>query len=928
MKNLAHAVCRRSELKVNSQVYPGFISYTGNDTSFGTDGLLLHSATIEIGDHHSNPTTLDDRAESNPWVFGQKLEIWVERSDETMVLHPRGTLYLLSAHYSQSRLIVNCGCVLSLLKVLGTDDFNLDEDWLENFSDTKLYNNSAIANLLASVIDKELPSVPGKSWGPVSISGSIVDYLGNLAFVNSSPGVIWSDHDDIKFASVNLKQPATWLTVTVGKNEISYEAIDSGLNPISELIVTGQIKEPKLPEVGETTEEDGSTEVIEQDSEYGPESLLNSNASDDEILFATVDNIERISPSLKYAETKRTERTGLVFPSAKVNRYTMVVSYRERTYQHFDPVSGRLMYEERILEEPFGKVYSSWLGKRTNWIVTNPGNLGINGSEVSLGTTYADELLTSTALVRSQVTKTTYVYNDRGVVVSKITTTREPASKVAAGSPTLSADDYITSYNSETWKERGKNQNKKVVDKRAFEAAKSSEVESLQKSRYDALVASGSDSTINVPTFTRNSDGTISLGNTDVPQDLVGLTTRLSLITNTKNTKRRLSRAGLETPPATEYLPNIKPTSESEQSDKLEDVDIKVTRKWDATLLAKAPREVASIGLIDSKSTLEQIADYLFKLRQGQVKSYEIVLPLTDDWLDSFTPGNRIDVVVNGQVVSYVANGLTYKSEPNQNLVLIDGLWVGGMPGSPVSLIDGVLSTPGFTPGSPVYVPSGWGIPSGNYSTQASGSGYQLLDSSGNVVQPVSIPLGSQIVNLSASNIKPAFSSLDLIVGGVRVGGSVTVVDLGVIRSTHTGGANVGGAVTSELNPYFDLMATCRNDVEGLPGGRVLTASNSSLGGIVDVVLDEYFTVLYGDIKVYHISDLYAWPDPSAYYLVGTIPATGDTGVNVGAIDGEWVSFFAYNSDKEADSALRATYDRSSNTVTIWGFFTPLTGGG
>ncbi|MEG3875781.1 hypothetical protein QT972_00155 [Microcoleus sp. herbarium7] len=755
-----NASSRPNKLIVAGLEFPGFVRYVCDENELDTSGVILAAGTIEIDSHHANPQSLNDRV-NRWWCWGKKLEVHILCSDSAYRLHPRGVMYLIRSFYSlEGRLTLQVGCLLSLLKNRSIDDFREDnkipkeiastvqepqDGYTEEtalivisysspgvafssssssspspspapspaptgdltlppifreFQKSKFYNIQSIVTFLLgrAGVTKIYGSVSGKIRGPISFSGSLVQQAGELCFKASPPSYIWADKDTIRITPINITNNPTALVVLIGKDEVEYAPLDSGLDAIKELVLTGNIdkKNTEKPDnATETINSDGSKSKTSITQDFGPETIINFNGNPaTEILLATTTTTELIQANQKIVTTIRVERRGLVVPTTKTNRSTFVESFRSTFTQYFsnNPANnGRLDYEEEEIKEPVCKVFAGFLGTYSDVNFTFP-----LGFETIGGQTFpADSWLLNTTQILSSKTRTNYSYNSKGVQTAKTAVTQEYISKILTTYWPFFGTLAPSKQTTEQWMRWGDNEMHRVTAKTTYQERYSAELEALDEKLWTDKVATGTTEVTSIPTYTRTGDvessSTIAYSTRNINTFQVKHGTRMSLMTEKDGDKVELSRAGLANAPATEYLPAYSAAGEDgEAVDDWEEEEVKITKYWDFDFGCSGqmpPKEIASIGKVPNQSILSQIADILYFYRQGKSKAYELTIEIGDWWMSGmYRPAIAVQIVEpDNNALTYLLTGLNFSCESDANLILGDLWWIGGTASSLVS---------------------------------------------------------------------------------------------------------------------------------------------------------------------------------------------------------------------------------------------------
>ena len=830
-----NAAARPNKLLVAGLEFPGFVRYICNENELDTSGCIYATGTVEIYDHHLNPQKLNDRL-NRWWCWGKKLEIQILGGDGTYKLHPRGTQYLIRSFYSfaDCKLTIQTGGLLSLLKNRSIDDFREDNkipkevkttaqepqdgytestsvvvisysspgisftagggspsspppvavpkgdltlpEIFRDFQKSKFYDIQQVVTFLLgrAGATKIYGSVGGKIRGPINFSGSLIQQAGDLCFKASPPSYLWSDKDGIRITAINITNNPAALVVVIGRDEIEYAPLDSGLDAIKELVVTGTI-DKKITNVNEVVNPNGSKSKTTITQDFGPETIINFNGNAaTEILLSTTTTTEVIQASQKVVTTIRVECRGLVVPNSQVNRSASVESFRSTFTQYFsgNPANnGRLDYEEEEIKEPVCKVFAGFLGTYADVNFTFP-----LGFDTVGGQTYpADSWLLNTTQVLSSRTRTNYSYDVAGVQTAKTSVTQEYISKILTTYWPFVVTLAPSKQTTEQWVKWGDNELHRVTAKTTYQERYATELEALDAKLWKDKVTGGVTEVTSIPTYTRTGDvegsSTIAYNTRNINTFQVKYATRMSLMTQKDGDKMELSRSGLANAPATEYLPAYSAAGvDGEALDDWEDEEKKIRRYWNFDLECSGqtpPKEFASIGKVPTEAILNQIAGILYFYRQGKSKAYELTVPLNDWWLSNlYRPVLTVQVVEPDEnAMTYLLTGLNFSCEPDANLILGDLWWMGGTANSLISsaqgnwlvsnvnIVDNVAS---FRIGDRVEVGSTNGIIPGIVPSRYWVSAVQII-------------AGKQQIQLSATQGGAAIPVTGAIVGNPRI---------------------------------------------------------------------------------------------------------------------------------------------------------------
>lgn len=843
-----NAAARPNKLIVAGLEFPGFVRFVCDENELDTSGCIYATGTIEICDHHDNPQSLDDRRNRWwCWGKKLEVQILcadgIYRLHPRGVIY----LIRSSYDPVDLKLTLQVGCLLSLLKVRSIDDYREDnkipkevkttvaeprdgysEDTavivisysspgvafsssssspspiptptpapaptgdltlpsiFRDFQKSKFYDiQSVITFLLGRAgVTNIRGSVSGQIRGPIDFGGSLIEQAAGLCFKASPPSYFWADKDIVRITPINIINNPSSLLVIIGEDEVEYTRLDSGLDAIKELVITGNVdkKNTDRPDGStETVNPDGSKEKTSITQDFGPETIINVNGSPStEVLLSTTTTVERIEPSRKTVTTIKVERRGLVVPNAIINRGTFVESYKSVNIQYFsqNPANnGRLDYEEETVNEPVCKVFNGFFTAYADVNFTMP-----LGFESIGGQTYpADSWLLNTTQILSSKTRTNYSYDSKGVQTAKTAITQEYISKILTNYWPFVGTLAPSGQTTEQWMRWGANEMHRVTAKTTYQARFSAELETLDEKLWADKVTGGITEVTAIPTYTRAGDvessSTVSYSTRNINTFQVRHQTRMSLMTEKDGDQIELSRSGLANAPATEYLPSYSAAGTGgEAADDWEEEEIKINKYWDFDFDCSGfapPKEFTSVGKVPSQNILNQIADILYFYRQGKSQACEITIALSDWWMSGqYRPTFTMQVLEADRAVTFLATGLNFSCEPDANLILVDLWWIGysptaakitAIPGTtwlqtPVELIE---STSLFSVGDRVEVRGvipGIG-PANNQPSRVWVTGVQVVNGK-QQIQISSTQAGSPIIITSAIVGQPSITAV------------------------------------------------------------------------------------------------------------------------------------------------------------------------
>lgn len=750
-----NAASRPNKLLVAGLEFPGFVRYVCDENELDTSGCIYATGTVEICDHHLNPQILNDRLNRWwCWGKKLEIQILGGDGTYKLHPRGTQYLIRSFYSLADCKLTIQTGCLLSLLKNRSIDDFREDNKIpkevtstvqepqdgrtestsviiisysspgvafsssssssspspspspapaptgdltlppiFREFQKSKFYEIQSVVSFLLgrAGVATIKGSVGGRVRGPISFSGSLIQQAAEMCFKAEPPSYIWADKDIVRITPINVTNNPTALVVTIGKDEVEYSPLDSGLDAIKELVISGNIdkKNTDKPEgATETVNPDGSKSKTSITQDFGPETIINFNGDPtNEILLSTTTTTETIQPSQKVVTTIRVERRGLVIPNSQADRSSFVESFRSTKTQYFstNPANnGRLDYEEEEIKEPVCKVLAGFLGTYSDVNLTF--SLGFDAVG---GQTYpADAWLLNTTLILSSKTRTNYNYDFKGVQTATNAVTQEYISKVLTTYWPFNGTLAPSKQTTEQWMRWGNNEMHRVTAKTTYQERYATELEALDEKLWKDKASAGVTEITSIPTYTRvgtvEGSSTISYDARDINTFQVKHGTRMSLVTEKDGDKIELSRAGLANAPATEYLPSYSEAGEDgEATDDWEDEEKKIKKYWHFDFECSGqmpPKEFASIGKVPNEAILNKIANILYFFRQGKSKAYELTIGLDDWWLSNlYRPVLTVQVVEpDNNAMTYLLTGLNFSCEPDSNLVLGDLWWIGG----------------------------------------------------------------------------------------------------------------------------------------------------------------------------------------------------------------------------------------------------------
>jgi hypothetical protein len=748
---LAAARCSQF-LDYQGNAYPGFINLSCNYSGLDQSGLITWEGTAEIAWVPGNPTNIDNRKNKVTWCFGRVVDLRVA-NDSGNFERPKciPKMYIYKAMYNPhtEKLRLELRDILGLLRDRSIDDFRNDFDepndivedpakvdepiacgtpddgtldeteqakqeekknkyWWEQWQKEGTEQNNVIIHEIMSRLGITIQgSVSGTIRLPYTLSGSLISACGDLAFKSLTPSYIWSNYLGVAVISqIDIKPPRNKFYVS-GFGDIDYSPVENGLNPISELIVIGQLKELDENTPQEETDENGNPEHCEVITETGPETVIDPGGNATAIIDLSVTTIcEVVTQYKKVITTSKKERYGLLFPDSLVpdsNPSQWIdLSYKKIEEQFYDACTGALI--KKIITEwnPWGKVFGEFYSKHLDFVI-DPDEFGLLNSDFSttLISPYADYASSDPTLIKDRTETANYYYKKQKLYKIE-TIVEEPMSKVLTDyHDALPANNVfggdilnpykITASSLEQWYEWGNgHQTHLLIERDCLNRQNSAAVAKREEYLSQSLADLGAD----IPAFEQevytrfytrsatdidNIEPGIRFNTVVLPDSLITPSERLALIE--KRTVTESSREGLANPPATEYLPRGKANEVNKNAtEKWITKPIVFRRKWlDAKCSDWLPsQEIVELGEIVTREIIDVLGGVIYYLRQGQSYVHELFLPFTQDWISgNFKPTFRVDVKECEDAYCHLAHGITMEFSQKENSLLLELLWLG-----------------------------------------------------------------------------------------------------------------------------------------------------------------------------------------------------------------------------------------------------------
>ncbi len=744
MPVLADARCSKFYDYLNRD-YPGFISLSCNYSSLDQSGLITWEGTAEIAWVPSNPSDIDNRRNRTTWCFGRVVNLKVV-NDSGSFERPKciPKMYIYKALYNPKteRLRLELRDILGLLRDKTIDDFKKDfeeendmeepleeiEDLACGFPDDEDFEEDKFNQQQEEKKDKywweqwqregtekniriiteimrrlKIPlqgSVSGEIRLPFTPSGSLVGVCGDLAFKSLTPSYIWSNYNGTAIISrINVNPPREKFYVS-GVEDVDYNSVENGLNPISELIVLGRVKTLDENTPQEEIDENGNPKHCEVITENGPETtILPDGSPTNYIDLSTTTICEAVEQFKKTITTTRKERYGLLFPDSQdpdSNPLNWVdLSYKKIEEQFYDACTGALVRKVITEWNVWGKVFNDFYNEHLEFYI-DPAEFGLSDITTNLISPYADRAVCDTTLIIDKIEEIKYFYKKQKLYKIE-TTIKEHMSKVLynyhdalpANSPP-GEDKFnpyrITSSSLEFWYEWGNgHQNHILIERDCLNRQNDSAVQKREEYLWERAKADRINGVIDkLPTheqtlYTRTSPTSAILETANLIMTLVTPAERLALIE--KRTLNDSSREGLANPPATEYLPRGKANQpNTNATEKWIEKPVTYRRKWeDAQCSEWLPnREIVDIGEVVTEEIIDAIGRVIYYLRQGQSLIHELILPFTQDWISgSFKPTFRVDVRECEDTYCHLVHSISMEFTQKENILLLELLWLG-----------------------------------------------------------------------------------------------------------------------------------------------------------------------------------------------------------------------------------------------------------
>ena len=203
--------------------------------SLSESGLVTVSATLEILKVSTNPESIDPRDNPTRWRAGQPVLVEVANSAGAYVVHPMGRLFLLEEPdfpEPGGGIVLELGCRLAWHNTFEYDD---EKTGITVGTPT---NSATVASNLLQANEIGAGNISVSSW-PYSLTipkgkgpgGSFVQQAGELAYSNDYRYLYQNTSGTIVAGALDLVVANPVVTITLGTNDVAYQAIKTGTPP-------------------------------------------------------------------------------------------------------------------------------------------------------------------------------------------------------------------------------------------------------------------------------------------------------------------------------------------------------------------------------------------------------------------------------------------------------------------------------------------------------------------------------------------------------------------------------------------------------------------------------------------------------------------------------------------------------------------------
>jgi hypothetical protein len=211
--------------------------------SLSESGLITVSATLEILKVSTNPESIDPRDNPTRWRPGQPVRVEVANSAGAYVTHPMGRLFLLEEPEFPAPgegIVLELGCRLAW-----HNTFEYDDEKTGVTTGTALNSATAATNLL--VANEMLSGQISLGTWPYALtvpegkgaSGSFVQQAGEIAYSNDYRFLCQNTAGTVVAGQLSLAIASPTATITLGSNEVAYQAVKTEGSPPDQIKVAG-----------------------------------------------------------------------------------------------------------------------------------------------------------------------------------------------------------------------------------------------------------------------------------------------------------------------------------------------------------------------------------------------------------------------------------------------------------------------------------------------------------------------------------------------------------------------------------------------------------------------------------------------------------------------------------------------------------------
>lgn len=739
-------------IKIGDLSYEYGLDITCDAATISNSGISNFTATITIADHPSQPP-IDNRLKSvrASLCYGTPVELLFKHQNSFIKSKDIPPLFIISASpydINSKTISLEVGDVLSLLQSYTIDHWknpedleiidNEDEDtdtesfWFDWEDVGTVPIQSVINKIFSRLGVSHSVNVSGDIYTPYSISGSLIDEAGRLAFHSDRPSVLWVDNlGVVRSTVIDFDTPlALELRCDSPTSPIDLRPIRSSPTA-SQIIYTGTMQEIVDEDESEIPDDDGDFGSCIERYQYGAAYNYDISADLSDSPFVNnnkVLSIERVCTKFGYSSktitTTKKERFGIVFPDfdptypyndENTSGSTMIDSYFETLVQEFEPNTGEILREVKTVKEPFGKVFGGWYANHMDWHIVSANY----PNAVSSPSEFPDIAKFETQLVVSETTETVYEYTNTKQQKRITTTTTKPALSILTdyvgtarqGAFTDFSLNAVASSIVEEWVYRGKT----VIHRKTERQPAQLVIAEAIKKRENFLHKVMGTETFDLPIYVRLTPPFIGANFITVVgvYDKVSSNARLAL--QTVKDEKLISEVGKTNPPLADYMAS--PSGDQGESENLEEEpkvkEVPISYRINAEPLCTSSeyspqREIVNIGNVRSRPQLRSIAEVIFNLRQCQTLTYDITLPYkVAPGTKPYKPFFRVDIFdcCNNVWTSHIAHGMAIELTPISSKVSYELLWLGSRTIAPGIDIDTGYTT--NAEGQPIHPTTG-----------------------------------------------------------------------------------------------------------------------------------------------------------------------------------------------------------------------------